>query len=535
MEKSKESEKNPLTQGEMCYIPPVAGKIAIAAYNPIPFGQPLTQAAFKQVEESGCNCILWNQGHHQVGIDDFNDLCDGLDGTNLKIIMMRALGKNQYPKLLNYIDTFKNPRLIGWNVFDEPTYADLFPTATVSESIPSQGYEDFNFPDSDVSTSADNDTSQTKPKNFKELYTMARENIIQANRNIFIYFNLAVLESANLTDNMKYPAYLNKIKNEYNPPLWSFDSYPVKVNTGSLAWEVRKETYANIQYFHDISETSGSPFWAYCLTTPHTVYSNPSNEENVFPIPRYSGSIYPEPTEGVLRFQAFTALAYGAKGLVYWTYGQIGDKFSGDSEDNPSLTSFCTEKYFSAPVNRDGVKTAIWDTVKKINQEISVYSSMFAQSKGRFLAHLDNPQYYNNLENRKLILPKGIITSLTISLYDTGDGNLANGVPSDTARICGVLVSGLQNLNVSGQYYLVLVNHSPFNGCLVDIQLKSNAIWQCWLKETREEYPQSPASGQDIRKATLPSLYHFNKPLVAGGYLIIGIKNTGTDMSKYPF
>ena len=63
---------------------------------------------------------------------------------------------------------------------------------------------------------------------------------------------------------------------------------------------VKPDFYQCLQFFRNLSQVHGVPFWAFSNAIRH-------------------GS-YPTPTEGQIRMQLMSALAYGAGGLQYFTY-----------------------------------------------------------------------------------------------------------------------------------------------------------------------------------------------------------------------
>ena len=70
-----------------------------------------------------------------------------------------------------------------------------------------------------------------------------------------------------------------------------------------------------------------------------------------------ASSIYREPTETDLLFQVFSHLAYGAKGIQYFTYF------------TPRLGN-----YRNAPIDQFGSKNPIWYDVQKINRRLEILS-----------------------------------------------------------------------------------------------------------------------------------------------------------------
>ena len=83
------------------------------------------------------------------------------------------------------------------------------------------------------------------------------------------------------------------------------------------------------------SVAAGIPFWNFFNTMPFAAHS--------------------DPTEAQLRWQMFTSLAYGAKGLMYFCYWTpAGDEFPKGG----------------AIIQRDGTKTRHYEEAKRINRTI---------------------------------------------------------------------------------------------------------------------------------------------------------------------
>ena len=77
-------------------------------------------------------------------------------------------------------------------------------------------------------------------------------------------------------------------------------------------------------------------------------------------LPRWTG-IHPDPTEGKMRWQMYTALAYGYKGLLCFTYSTDYDPGSyGDPADRDTW----------ALIGLDGNPTPKYYIVQDINGEI---------------------------------------------------------------------------------------------------------------------------------------------------------------------
>lgn len=90
---------------------------------------------------------------------------------------------------------------------------------------------------------------------------------------------------------------------------------------------MKPDFYQCLQFFRNLSQIHRVPFWAFTNAIRH-------------------GS-YPTPTEGQMRLQLMSALAYGARGLQYFTYA-----------------------YDQAMVRPDGTTTETWEMARRVNRDI---------------------------------------------------------------------------------------------------------------------------------------------------------------------
>ena len=106
--------------------------------------------------------------------------------------------------------------------------------------------------------------------------------------------------NGSLEDNerLNYEKYLNLYIDSLQPAVISFDHYPFFRNGG-----IRRDYFYNLRI---IRQKAGfKPFWAYPMTVDHLIYIDPQ--------------------EAQLAFMYFCPIAYGAKGLVcfsFWPYSQ---------------------------------------------------------------------------------------------------------------------------------------------------------------------------------------------------------------------
>lgn len=223
-----------------------------------------------------------------------------------------------------------------------------------------------------------------------------------------------------------YRNYLIGIQNGLSPSMWGISVHPAVILQSGTNYNDYDLFYRDLQILSLISRYCERPFW-------YTVCCQSYKTEN-------KGAT-PYPTLAEMKFSALSALAYGAQGLLYWSYRL--------REDEPTVF------FQNAPLDRNGNKeTAIWDAVKTVNSEVKALNSVFFGSFLVDVRHTGSKQYD------------------ATSMLTGGFGPLI----SLTTEDAGVLVS---HLNTNGQDYLVIVNHTFRDGepSFQNITLKFAEIW----------------------------------------------------------
>ncbi|MBE0695417.1 MAG: hypothetical protein IH586_00685 [Anaerolineaceae bacterium] len=125
-----------------------------------------------------------------------------------------------------------------------------------------------------------------------------------------------------------YTEYVERFVQVVAPPFLSYDHYAL-MQDGSL----RGSYFENLEVVRAAAMQAGIPFWNIVLANAHFDYA--------------------EPSAAGLRFQVYTTLAYGARGISYFTY------FAPDSGN-----------YRLAAVDQFGDKTPTWDLLRQVNLQI---------------------------------------------------------------------------------------------------------------------------------------------------------------------
>lgn len=164
-----------------------------------------------------------------------------------------------------------------------------------------------------------------------------------------------------------YPNYIAKFQKKFNPAFWAFSYFP-DIKDGDN--ERYLNFYKTIQYFAYISRYTASPFWVFCRCQGFKV-----NGIDKAPAPTLQG----------LRGFVFASLAYGAQGIYYWNYRQ-----------NQNIDSEYPTVFNNAPIDYTGNETAVWDMVKKVNEEVKGYNEIFFGCEMvdcRHITDLANPKW----------------------------------------------------------------------------------------------------------------------------------------------
>ncbi len=182
------------------------------------------------------------------------------------------------------------------------------------------------------------------PVSFPTL-AVAREAIADLAPRALAYINLLPTYGSNPV----YMDYLTTYVETVKPNFLSYDHYALMDN-GTL----RDGYFQNLEAMRDVSLKSNLPFWNIVLGNRHFTYAKPSLEG--------------------LRFQAYTTLAYGAKGLSYFTYfaPHIGN-------------------YELAAIDQFGNKTPTWDMLRNVNLQIHAIGQVYKGLKSVNVFHAPTP------------------------------------------------------------------------------------------------------------------------------------------------
>ncbi|MEI8045161.1 MAG: hypothetical protein WCL11_27360 [Verrucomicrobiota bacterium] len=133
-----------------------------------------------------------------------------------------------------------------------------------------------------------------------------------------------------------YDEHVAKFVREVKPEVLSMDHYPLMRPGG----DTRQSYCDNLECFRKHALAAGIPFWNY-------FYSMPFNDRL-------------DPTEAQIRWQIFTSVTYGAKGVLYFCYWTPGKGAAGAGEFPKG----------GAILTAEGLKTRHYEEARRINAEL---------------------------------------------------------------------------------------------------------------------------------------------------------------------
>lgn len=157
-----------------------------------------------------------------------------------------------------------------------------------------------------------------------------------------------------------YEQYLERFATEVKPAYISYDHYTV-LDDGSM----RPSFFQNLEVVRKTAQRHGIPFWNIILSNAHFRYA--------------------KPTQGTMNIQVFGTLAYGGRGLSYFTY-----------------FAPLTGNYRDAPIDQFMNKTPTWDMVRILNQQIHTLGPTYMKLRSVNVFHnQDVPQGCSGMDTSR--------------------------------------------------------------------------------------------------------------------------------------
>ncbi len=158
-----------------------------------------------------------------------------------------------------------------------------------------------------------------------------------------------------------YDSYVRMLVKTVGQPFLSYDNYSL-VNGEMLDY-----FYTNLEIFRRLGLETNTPFWNCILANAHFNYM--------------------EPSDATFHLQVYSTMAYGGRGIQYFTYlaPQIGN-------------------YRLAAVDQFGNRTPTWDMLRRVNNEIHALAPTLIRLRSTDIFHYpDVPEQGQSLGASKLI------------------------------------------------------------------------------------------------------------------------------------
>ena len=169
-----------------------------------------------------------------------------------------------------------------------------------------------------------------------------------------------------------YQDYLERFVNTVHPTTLSYDNYAIMEDGG---W--RQNFWSNLESMRAVALKYNLPFWNIVLSVGSLVYREPSAAD--------------------LQLQVYSSLAYGARGIAYFTY------FTSE-----------TGNYRMAPIDQFGHETATWDYMRSVNLQVQKLAPTLLQLTSDEVYHFGS-------------VPAGSHGPSTNSLVTAADGQILVG------------------------------------------------------------------------------------------------------------
>src|SRR5262245_7318191 len=141
-----------------------------------------------------------------------------------------------------------------------------------------------------------------------------------------------------------YPEYVRMLVQTVRQPFLSYDNYSL------VGGRMLDAFFTNLEVVRRLSLETGVPFWNCVLSNAHFNYM--------------------ENTDATYHLQAYATMAHGARGIQYFSY-----------------FTWSTGNYRLGPIDQFGNKTASWDMLRRVNNEIHALAPTLKRLKSAGVYH----------------------------------------------------------------------------------------------------------------------------------------------------
>lgn len=393
------------------YISPTPGEMPIVAVKPNIGSDVPSIELCEDLKQCGFNTAIMSITLSKIT----EGIINAKDKVGVILMHSHLLGNNGANK--EYIEPFvkgyKNLKnLVGWFIFEKPTL-DKF--SNISDCLN----------DNYVLAEKEDIEEAVKGKVQAREIAMYVDRIVSADDTQKLrYISLPPYPYYG-SENVTYSRmYIKAFYNLLHPNIW-----PISSNAKPFYYKDSDKEYWKPDYKRYFSGLAIAKLLANVTLRPWWCIVPALRSETGIPSELY-GSL--------LRFNVWTSLAYGAKGVVYSAYRGLGE----NTENMDSIT------------NSFGEHTKLWPVIQALNSEISAWSTLLLNSQVVECRHIGNSDfgYGKLLENRECFGPFEQI-SIPENKLDTG-----------------ILLS---HLHCAGADYVMIVNQNIENDVMVALIISS--------------------------------------------------------------
>ena len=278
--------------------------------------QYISLERYKEARECGFTSLM-----QCAGVERMEKCLDWAQEAGIKIGVQHIMMLSDPEKVVNRLKHHPAVRL--WHLKDEPNVTNFTHLSSIARRV----------------KAADPDPSRPVYVNLNPIGT--------------VYANMM-----RYMGTTNYAEYLERAVDEIGLPFLSIDHYPCRVKPPSKEWPfimptgrwyVSTNWYENLEIAADICRRKKIPLSLFARCTSFTCVE-------------YD---HPVPTASTLRLEVYTALAYGARSIQYFTY------YSPSPEAKPL-------RFHDGCISVDGRRGLAYDRVKRMNRELH------ARADGRF-------------------------------------------------------------------------------------------------------------------------------------------------------
>ncbi|MBM7783978.1 hypothetical protein [Tenggerimyces flavus] len=245
---------------------------------------------------------------------------------------------------------------------------------------------------------------------------------------------------------LRYREFISRYVEQVDPTFVSFDHYPL-LKDGTT----RPTFFANHQRIREAGLAAGLPTWVYIQSVDHGIMKRPTFAE--------------------LAWQINMGLAYGCKGIQYFTYWTPGD------------ADFV---FGEALIKKDGCQSQVYVDARTINRT-------YLQPVGRQLKHLKSEKVFHALESP---LPLGAVG------FASAQSTVLNAVAGTTPVVMGEL----SQLGGDARRWVLVANRSFKANASVTLTVKPGVAAVSLFDPATSAYGPVPLNGGAFSVSLAPGM-----------------------------